>query len=245
MKPLRLAIGIFDGVHKGHHYLLQSAIQAAKREKALSGTLTFHPHPKQVLQLPDTPKLIYPIQQRYWLLKQLGCDSVFIKKFTEPWSQSTPDQFFAYLMRLFPNLTHLYVGEDFRFGHKRLGTLDLLQKFCEKTAVQLHIIPHLKQDGEKICSTRIRKALENGLVSLANQLLHKPYHCIGYITPSWQFKHRCELKVKDGIYACRIVHKKDEQSVTIQVKKGLYLITSDIKPTFQKRACLLEFQKEL
>ena len=245
MKPLHLAIGIFDGVHRGHRYLLQSAIEIAKKEKALSGALTFHPHPKQVLQLPNAPQLIYPIQQRYWLLKQLGCDSVFIKKFTEPWSQSTPDQFFAYLMRLFPNLSHLYIGEDFRFGHKRLGTLDLLQKFCEKTAVQLHIIPHLKQDGEKICSTRIRKALNEGLVSFANQLLYKSYHCIGNITPTWQFQHRCELKLKDGMYACRMFCKKAEQNLILQVKQGLYRLVSDLDPSFQKRICLLEFQKEL
>jgi len=245
MKPLHLGIGIFDGVHRGHRYLLQSAIEAAKKEKSLSGALTFHPHPKQVLQLPDAPKLIYPIQQRYWLLKQLGCNSVFIKKFTKQWSHSTPDQFFTYLMRLFPNLTHLYVGEDFRFGHKRLGTLDSLQTFCKAHTIQLHVIPHLKQGGEKICSTRIRKALENGLVSLANQLLCKPYHCIGYLTPSFQFKHHSELKLKDGIYTGRIAHKKEEQSVTIQAKGGLYHVISDLEPSFQKIPCLIEFQKEL
>ena len=245
MKPLHLAIGIFDGVHRGHCHLLQSAIEAAKKEKALSGALTFHPHPKQVLQLPNAPQLIYPIQQRYWLLKQLRCDSVVIKKFTEQWARSTPDHFFADLMQFFPNLSNLYVGEDFRFGHKRLGTLDLLQIFCKEHTIQLHIVPHLKQDGEKICSTRIRKALNEGLVSLANQLLHKPYHCIGYITPTWQFQHRCELKLKDGIYACRMFCKKAEQIVTLQVKRGLYHIISDLDPTFQKGTYLLEFQKEL
>ena len=245
MKPLHLGIGIFDGVHCGHRYLLQSAIKAAKQEKNLSGALTFHPHPKQILQLPNAPKLIYPIQQRYWLLKKLGCNSVFIKKFTEQWSLSTPEYFFAYLMQLFPNLAHLYVGEDFRFGHKRQGTLSMLQAFCNAHTIQLNIVPHLKQGGEKICSTRIRKALEEGRISFANQLLYNPYHCIGYITPTWQFQHRCELKLKDGTYAGRIAHKKEEQSVTIQVKGGLYQVTSDLDSTFQKVPCLLEFQKEL
>ena len=245
MKPLYLAIGIFDGVHKGHRCLLQSVIEVAKKEKALSGALTFYPHPKKVLQLPDAPQLIYPIQQRYWLLKQLGCDSVVIKKFTEQWARSTPDHFFAYLMQFFPNLSNLYVGEDFRFGYKRSGTLEILQTLCEKNTVQLHVIPHLNQDGEKICSTHIRNVLKDGLVSMANKLLYKPYHCIGYITPSYQFKHHCELKVKDGTYACRIINKKDEQNVTIQVKQGLYCVLSDLNPAFQKVNYLLEFQKEL
>jgi riboflavin kinase/FMN adenylyltransferase len=245
MKPLHLGIGIFDGVHGGHRYLLQSAIEAAKQENALSGALTFHPHPKQVLKLPNAPKLIYTIQQRYWLLKQLGCDSVFIKTFTEQWSHSTPEHFFTYLMRLYPNLAHLYVVEDFRFGNKRQGTLSMLQTFCKAHTIQLHVIPHLKQGGEKICSTRIRKALGNGLVSLANQLLYKPYHCIGYITPTWQFQDRCEMKLKDGTYAGRIARKKEEQSVTIQVKEGLYHVISDLEPSFQKVPCLVEFQKEL
>lgn len=245
MKPLHLAIGIFDGVHKGHHYLLQSAISNTQKEKSLLGALTFHPHPKQVLQLPDAPQLIYPIQHRYWLLKKAGCDSVFTKKFTKSWSHSTPEHFFAYLMQLFPNLTHIYVGEDFCFGYKRQGTLDRLQTLCQEYTINLHIIQHLKQDGEKICSTRIRKTLKNGLISMANKLLYKPYHCIGYLTPSNQFKHYCELKLKDGTYEGQIICKKDTQIVTIQVKEGFYYITSDFNPSFQKVTCLLEFQREL
>ncbi len=245
MKPLHLAIGIFDGVHRGHRYLLQSTIETTQKTNAWSGALTFHPHPKQVLHLPDAPQLIYPIQQRYWLLKKLGCDFIFIKKFTEQWSHATPDYFFTYLMQFFPNLSHLYVGEDFRFGHKRLGTLNILQTLCQKNAIQLHVIPHLKQNGEKICSTCIRKALKDGLISFANQLLYKPYHCIGYLTPSYQFQHRCELKLKDGTYVCRIVHKKTEQTITLQIKQGLYQVISDLDTSFQKVTCLLEFQKEL
>ena len=101
MKPLHLAIGTFDGVHKGHRYLLQTAIENANKEKGMSGALTFHPHPKQILHCPNAPKLIYPIQQRYWLLKQLGCDAIFIKNFTTQWSRLTPDCFFDYLIQLF------------------------------------------------------------------------------------------------------------------------------------------------
>lgn len=244
MKPLHLAIGIFDGVHKGHHYLIHSAVEDAQKAGVCSGALTFHPHPKQVLHRPDAPQLIYPIQHRYWLLKKLGCDFIFIKKFTELWSHSTPNYFFAYLKRIFPTLSHLYVGEDFHFGYKRMGDVQTLQILCQENAVQLHIVQSLKQNGEKICSTRIRKVLKEGLVSVANQLLYIPYHCIGYITPAYAFKHHCELRIKDGIYDCRIVNKQFKQDITLQVKNGLYQIIS-MNSVVEKTACLLQFKREL
>ena len=90
IKPLHLAIGVFDGVHCGHRYLVGEAIKTAHAYQVWAGALTFHPHPKKVLQLPHAPELIYPIQQRYWILRKLGCDYVFVKKFTDAWSQSSP-----------------------------------------------------------------------------------------------------------------------------------------------------------
>lgn len=245
MKPLYLAIGVFDGVHKGHRHLINSAIKNAKKAKAWSGVLTFHPHPKQVLRLPNAPQLIYPIQQRYWLLKKLGCNYVFIKKFTEAWSHSTPDRFFAYLKRLFPNLVSLHVGEDFRFGYKRTGDINMLETFCKTGNINLHVSPYVKYLGEKICSTRIRETLQKGLIQDANRLLHVPYHCIGCFTQTLQFKHHNELKVKDGIYACQIINKQSKQKIILQVKQKIYSSLSPLKPNFQKTACLLNFKKEL
>lgn len=246
-RPLHLAIGIFDGVHNGHRYLIGEAIRNAQQMRATSGTLTFHPHPKRVLNLPDAPQLIYPIQQRYWLLKRLGCNYIFIKTFTEAWSQYMPERFFAYLRRLFPNLAGLYVGEDFHFGYKRCGDTETLQRLCERYGgrIQLHVFKHLNFKNERICSTRIRKVLKEGLVDEANQMLGTPYHCIGYVNKSLIFKHHCELNIKPGKYICILKNKHCQQNVAIHIhEQQMHLETSPF-PLLQERACILEFKSVL
>ncbi len=241
MKPLHLAIGIFDGVHCGHRYLIGEAVHKAQATQALSGVLTFHPHPKQVLNLPDAPKLIYPIQQRYWLLKKLGCDYVFIKNFTEAWSRSKPEKFFQYLRRLFPNLCGLYVGEDFHFGHNRCGNTETLRCLCEKDGqVHLHVFEHLQHANERICSTRVRNSIRQGNLILANQLLKIPYHFIGVIIDN-TFKHHCELKLKDGRYRCMLKNKAGQQSLDVTIETGCVRCLQEPDACFKNKASILEF----
>ena len=246
MKPLHLAIGVFDGVHKGHRYLINSAIQEAKKTESWSGALTFHPHPKKVLGLPNAPQLIYPIQQRYWLLKKFGCDYVFIKKFTEAWSQSTPDRFFSYLKRLFPNLAGLYVGEDFHFGHNRMGDTQILQKLCQSDGhVKLHVFKHLLHEQERICSSRIRNCLTHGDILEANTMLGMNYHLIGYIREHNHFIHHNELPLKNGIYGGVLKNKLGEASVKINAKHGHFQLIDTPQPQFMKKACILEITESL
>ena len=246
MKPLHLAIGVFDGVHCGHRYLIGEAIKTAHQQQAWAGALTFHPHPKQVLQLPNAPELIYPIQQRYWLLRKLGCDYVFVKKFTDAWSQSSPEKFFAYLRRLFPNLSGLYVGEDFHFGHNREGDVTILDDFCKRSgSIQLHVFKHLQYAGERVCSTRTRNALYAGQLDLVNHLLGQNYHYIGYVDKYLHFCHHSELKIKDGKYLCVLRNKLRQQTLNVSVVNATVQLQSPVADALLHKACILEFTKKL
>ena len=246
IQPLHLAIGVFDGVHCGHRYLVNEAIKIAQSQHALAGALTFHPHPKQVLQLPDAPELIYPIQQRYWILRKLGCDYVFVKKFTDAWSQSSPKKFFDYLRRLFPNLSGLYVGEDFHFGHNREGDVNILDNLCKQSQmIQLHVFRHLQYEGERICSTRIRRALYHGDLENVNRLLGQNYHYIGYVDNGLQFCHRSELKIKKGHYHCILKNKLSQQALNVLVENGIVRVQSPLNDALLHKACILEFIKTL
>lgn len=241
MKPLHLAIGVFDGVHKGHRYLINSAIQEAKYNDGWAGALTFHPHPKKVLGLIHALRLIYPIQQRYWLLKKFGCDYVFIKKFTEAWSQSTPERFFSYLKRLFPNLAGIYVGEDFHFGHNRTGDTQVLQGLCQSDGcVKLHVFKHLMHGRERICSSRIRNCITHGDILETNIMLGMNYHCIGYIRDNNHFIHHNELPLKNGVYEGILKNKLGEVSVKINAEQGHLQLINTPQPHFMGKACLLE-----
>lgn len=246
IKPLHLAIGVFDGVHSGHRYLIGEAIKIAHEDQAWVGALTFHPHPKKVLQLPDAPQLIYPVQQRYWMLRKLGCDYVFVKKFTDAWSQSSPEKFFSYLKRLFPNLAGLYVGEDFHFGHHREGDVNTLDDFCKRSGtIQLHVFRHLQYGGERICSSRIRAELYRGELDLINRLLGQNYHCIGYVDDKLHFCHRSELKIKDGHYRCILKNKLHHQGLNIVVENSVIKMQSPVHKLLLKKACILEFIEKL
>lgn len=246
IKPLYLAIGVFDGVHCGHRYLVGEAIKTAHVREAWAGALTFHPHPKRVLQLPNAPELIYPIQQRYWILRKLGCDYVFVKKFTDTWSQSSPEKFFAYLRRLFPNLSGLYVGEDFHFGHNREGDVAILEDFCKRSGtIQLHVFRHLQYAGERICSTRVRDALYDGNLELVNHLLGQNYHYIGYVDDHLRFCHHSELKIKDGLYHCILKNKLYQQALEVSVENAAIQFQAPIADALLNKACILEFIKKL
>ena len=246
MKPLHLAIGIFDGVHRGHRYLIHSAIEAAKANDGWSGALTFHPHPKKVLGLPNAPQLIYPIQQRYWLLKKFGCNYIFVKKFTEAWAQSSPDRFFLYLKRLFPNLAGIYVGEDFHFGHQRSGDVNVLQNLCNQEGlIKLQVFKHLQYTNERICSSRIRNCISQGDILEANAMLGLNYHYIGHLNDDNQFIHRNELALKDGIYSGILKNKLGETNVQVSVTQGQLRLKGDLESIFQHKACLLEITQSL
>ncbi|MDR0392631.1 MAG: hypothetical protein LBH52_00130 [Puniceicoccales bacterium] len=239
MKALHLAIGIFDGVHLGHRTLIGKAVENARNTHAWSGVLSFHPHPQKVLGFPQAPKMIYHIQQRYRLLKELRVDHIFVKHFTSAWSQFQPDRFFSFLKRIFPNLHTVYVGEDFHFGHQRQGNVTTLEALCQKeNNMHLNVTQSCTYEGERICSTRIRSALQMGQIYLVNTLLGKSYHRLGqlkylkkhhpYIV---RFPYLYEIQLPPGTYAVQLCAKNyfSPAKLTVETTSSM-LVQPEITP---------------
>jgi riboflavin kinase/FMN adenylyltransferase len=239
MKALHLAIGIFDGVHLGHRTLIGKVVENARNTHAWSGVLSFHPHPQKVLGFPQAPKMIYPIQQRYRLLKELEVDHIFVKHFTSAWSQFQPDRFFLFLKRIFPNLHTVYVGEDFRFGYKRQGNVATLETLCQKeNYIHLNVTQPCTYDGKRICSTRIRHTLQTGQIDLVNALLEKPYHRLGqlkYLKKNHpyiiQFPYLYEIQLPLGTYAVQLCanHYSSPAKLTVEATSSM-LVQPEITP---------------
>ena len=265
MQAVHLAIGNFDGIHLGHQALLKRAIENARTHRQIAAVLTFHPHPKQVLKLPNAPRLIYPIHHRCYLFRKSGCDAVFVQPFDEAFAALTPEVFFEHLLQRFPRLTAVYVGEDYRFGNRCVGNTYTLERLCRRHGIELHVCPNLKDGGEKISSTRIRKALCEGSIDVANKLLGAPYHCIGWIQnhpyegsssltkvtdeadndlEEVFFHTQNELKPKDGSYCCTLRNRHGQQTLTVRLKGGLIRFLSPILP-FLRRGGVLFFEKNL
>jgi len=179
-KPLSIAIGHFDGVHRGHQNVIRQAVNAAKESEMLSAVLTFDPHPKEVLgQGEQYYRCLTPFDAKTALFAELGVDLVFIMKFDLEFASVTPERFVNEVLRTL-RAKQVVVGFDFNFGHKGSGNAESLKQLAEPD-IAVHIIEPLIENGVKVSSTYIREALEQGDLELAERLLGRPYEVEGIV----------------------------------------------------------------
>lgn len=186
-KPLHLAVGMFDGVHRGHQTVIGTAIQSARQSDGRSGVLTFWPHPSHLFR-PDNPvAMISSPQIKSWLLEDLGVDWILQKEFNQAFAEVSAEDFREMLTQALPDLQGLYVGENFRFGKGRRGTVQDLSRLQSEHDVQLVSADRLNFNGAPISSTRIRECLEVGKIEAANQMLGYNYFSLGKVEAGNQF----------------------------------------------------------
>ncbi len=177
---LHLAIGVFDGVHLGHKAVVESAVFSGRRS-GLSGVLTFHPHPSRLFRPEDSTRLIMPIDDKVRMLHAIGVDYVICKRFDHEFAAIPAEGFLAYLKEQLPALKSIYVGENFRFGRKRVGDVATLIAAGRELGLGVFSADRIKHNGEPISSTRIRRELEAGHIAEANDLLGYNYTSSGSI----------------------------------------------------------------
>jgi riboflavin kinase/FMN adenylyltransferase len=178
---LHLAIGVFDGVHLGHKAVIESAVFSARRSGGISGVLTFDPHPSRLFRPEDPTRLIMPIETKTAMLHEVGVDCVIRKHFDRAFASIPADDFLAQLKQALPALKSIYVGENFRFGQKRMGDVDTLIASGRQLGLGVFSAERIKHNGEPISSTRIRKELEAGEISVVNDLLGYNYTAMGKV----------------------------------------------------------------
>ncbi len=178
---LHLAIGVFDGVHLGHKAVIESAVFSAQRSGGVSGVLTFDPHPSRLFR-PDSPTLLMmPIEAKTAMLHTVGIDVVIRKHFDRAFASIPAEDFLANLQAALPSLTSIYIGENFRFGKMRAGTVATLIESGHALGIGVFSVERIKHNGEPVSSTRIRKALESGQVEAVNDLFGYNYFSTGTV----------------------------------------------------------------
>ena len=214
-RPCHVAVGMFDGVHRGHQAVIEAAVHGARRRGGIAGVFTFWPHPSRLFR-PDEPvRMIFTAAERAGLLLRLGVDFVVEQPFTREFAAIEADHVVAHLKRAMPRLQALYVGENWRFGRGRSGDVAALVDYARREGVDLVSAPRLRFNGEPISSTRIRHALEGGDVAGAAELLGHPYLATGLVVPGRQLGRtiqfptlnldwRPDLKPALGVYAVRV-----------------------------------------
>ncbi|WP_181348674.1 bifunctional riboflavin kinase/FAD synthetase [Thalassobacillus sp. CUG 92003] len=174
------AVGFFDGVHKGHQHVIQSAISIAKERGMKSAVMTFSPHPSVVLSKDEGHvHYITPIEEKRQILAEMGVDYLWVVKFDEALAQLSPQHFVDHFF-LDLNMKHVVAGFDFSFGHKGKGRMDDLPEYASG-AISHTVISQVSEDDEKISSTRIRALLDNGDVQKASELLGRLYTVTGQV----------------------------------------------------------------
>ena len=170
-KPSVVTIGTFDGVHIGHTKIINQLITISLKNNLTSILLSFFPHPKMVLQNDNELKLINTIQEKEGLLNSLNLDYLIIKEFTKEFSRLSALEFVRDILVNKLNAKHIIIGYDHHFGRNRTANIEQLKEFGELYDFKVTEILAQDIDDIAISSTKIRKALINGEITLANKFL--------------------------------------------------------------------------
>jgi riboflavin kinase/FMN adenylyltransferase len=175
-----VAIGNFDGVHRGHRAVVEEARRHGAGAAGLA-VLTFEPHPKEVVQPQTAPRRLTPLRRRIELLRELGCDHLFLLHFDRALMAMPAEAFVDDILVGRLEVKALAAGESFRFGHKRQGDTGLLAAAASRHGFAFEAVAPVLDEGLACSSTRIRAALDAGDLATANRLLGYPFIVSGLV----------------------------------------------------------------
>jgi riboflavin kinase/FMN adenylyltransferase len=178
--PLHLALGVFDGVHVGHQAVIARAVDAAAQQGGKSFVVTFSPHPIRVIAPDKAPaSLLSTLDDKAEVVKSLGVDGLLVIHFDEAFAKMPAEDFVRKICG--GNVATIAVGEDWRFGSKRHGDVEMLRTMGAELGFRLEAVAPVMCDGERISSTRIRQALRDGNFDSVSRMLGRPYVVSGTV----------------------------------------------------------------
>lgn len=183
--PLRavVTVGNFDGVHRGHQDLIRKVVVRARKFGGEAWAVTFHPHPSKVLAPEHAPALLTTLEQRLELLAALGLDATLVLPFNHEFAQLSPREFVSEILREKLAARVVYVGPNFRFGHRAAGDVSVLAELAREFEFELEVVPPVNFRGQIVSSTLIRHLVAEGGVERAARLLGRPFTLTGAIEP--------------------------------------------------------------
>lgn len=176
-----VSIGNFDGVHLGHRSMISTLINRARAARVPSVVFTFEPHPIAVMRPESKPGLLTTLDRKVQLLADCGID--FVIAYPTDWDllRLTPDQFFRSILVDELQARGLVEGENFYYGANREGNIATLRTECQAAGLSLDVVPPLTVSGQMVSSSVIRKLIQQGCVSQANELLGSRYQIRGKV----------------------------------------------------------------
>lgn len=207
-------IGNFDGLHRGHQHVITQLKEKAAELDLPATVISFEPLPAEYFRKP-APSRIYPLRDKLRLLKQLGIQQFACLNFDDALAQMEAEYFVRNILIEGLQVRYLVVGDDFRFGRARRGDYAMLQQMGQQHGMRVVAMNTFMHDAERISSTRVRYALEQGYLKQANALLGFPYRLSGRVRhgdkrgrtigfPTLNLKIPANIAPRKGVYAVRV-----------------------------------------
>jgi len=185
-----VSAGNFDGVHRGHQYVLRRVVQRARALDATALALTFEPHPNRILH-PDVPKrLLTPLPVKLHLLQRCGLDAVLVLPFTRDLSLLSPREFAENILASGLHVCEVHEGSTFHFGRHAEGNVRQLADLGRELGFPVEIYPQMSWRSELVSSSRIRTLLAEGRVESARALLARPFSMVSTAGRGRGYGHR-------------------------------------------------------
>jgi riboflavin kinase/FMN adenylyltransferase len=231
--PVFLAIGVFDGVHRGHQAVISTSADHAGDANGTPVVVTFDPHPEKVLRPAAAPHLLTATEHKIALIRALGVEHLLIISFDKQFAATEPEDFVQKLVGHSQPLREICVGHEWSFGKNRRGNLQLLKKLGANSNFDVVGIPPVKINGAVVSSTAIRKAVEKGDLARAAEMLGREYTILGTVTrgdnlgkkigfPTANLSAHSEQFPPNGVYAA-------EARIDSELHRGV--INLGIRPT--------------
>lgn len=209
-----VALGVYDGVHRGHRYILENAVKQARSIKGTSLVVTFWPHPQKEGSL-------YSLAHRLRLIAQIGIDVCVVIKFTPALANIPAEDFIQNILIKKIRAAYVYVGRNFRFGKDAGGDFYLLKRFSHALGFKLKGFRVIKVNHRNISSTYIRRLITSGNLKLAQKLLSRPVSIFGTVIkgasvakvmgfPTANINPHHEVLPPSGIYAVKVILNKNK-----------------------------------
>ena len=221
-KKTVVTLGTFEGVHIGHKKIIERLLQNALELDGESLVLTFFPHPRMVLQDATDIKLLNTIEEKALLLENLGLENLVIHPFDQAFSRLTAEEFVKDILVNAFNIKKIIIGHDHRFGRNRTANIDNLIVFGEKYGFEVEQISSQEINEVAVSSTKIRNALLQGDVALANQYLGYNYPLTGTVVLGKQLGRTINFPTAN-LYI--------SENFKLIPENGVYIVSSSINNT--------------
>jgi len=235
-------IGNYDGVHLGHQAIVRSVVEAARRVERASVLITFEPHPLTIVAAERRPRLIQTRRQKLERLEAMGLDVVLILRFDAELASLSGEEFFSQVVCGPIGFEAIHVGSNFRFGKGRGGDVELLRALGIRHGFAVVAVSPVSIERGVVSSSAVRKAVEDGDVGLAMEMLGRPFALVGEVVegegrgrtlefPTANLDTDNELLPRRGVYVTETVALATRQASVTNV---------GIRPTYGGGAMTVE-----